>query len=193
MSDVLKNILQSALAITRDAQLPANLEPMAYAKVIDILAAGITVKEPAAEAPINRRTPTADFADSRTQMLADKLKLDKSVVEQVFSVDVEKGIEVIIGARKLESGKGPAAQQLALLVAGGRQVAGVEEWTSTGQIRAVCEQYGKFDSANFAQDIKELDNYFGFRGKGRMREVKINRPGTEKLTSLITELAENLH
>lgn len=196
MNEILQAMLQNALDITRGAQIPAHLEPVAFGKVIDILTANVAARrERNTGAALNnlQHQEVQVSKESPTLTIAAKLRLDHSVVEQVFSSDSAKGIEVIIGAGRLEAAKKAGTQQIAILVAGGRQIAGVEEWTSTKLIGEVCQHYGKFDSDNFARVIKELHDFFGFRGKGRMTEVKINRPGTERLSSLISALTEPAH
>lgn len=195
MKENLQLIIKNALDITQGAEVPAHLESVAFAKVFDILASHIesdgrtNVGVPPSTVQ-RRETQVPD--ESPTQSIAAKLGLALSVVEQVFSSDIANGIEVIIGPGRLGASKKAGTQEIAILVAGGRQIAGLEEWTSTKRIREVCDHYGKFDNRNFARDIKELDGVFGFKGKGRMMEVKINRPGTDRLSSLITTLTEPL-
>jgi hypothetical protein len=193
MKENLQLIIRNALDITQGAQVPPHLESVAFGKVLDILAArsesdGRTNSgvPPSAAQRQERHTPD----ESPTKRIAAKLGLVLSVVEQVFSSDAGNGIEVIIGPGRLGASKKAGTQEIAILVAGGRQIAGLEEWTSTKRIREVCDHYRKFDSDNFARDIKELDDVFGFKGKGRMMEVKINRPGTDRLSSLITTLTD---
>jgi hypothetical protein len=196
MTENLQAVLRKALDITKSVQIPAHLEPIAFGKIIDLLTTGPIVgrKENSAAPLVDLQHQGAQISEeSTTQKVAAKLGLDPSVVEQVLSSDATKGIEVIIGAGRLEPTKKVGSQQIAILVAGGRQLAGLEEWTSTKLIREVCQNYGKFDSDNFARDIKELHDFFGFRGKGRMTEIKINRPGTEGLGALISRLTESAH
>jgi hypothetical protein len=69
---------------------------------------------------------------------------------------------------------------IALLVAAGRQAAGMEEWTQATAIREVCRNFGVLDVANFATEVASLGDVFLVRGKGQSREFKVTRHGYEE-------------
>ena len=193
MNETLDTMLKEALDITQKAQIPSHLEPIAFGKVIDLLTGGNgVVRKPSMGAPGNKSEyqQAEHSRESATDTIAAKLGLDVSVVEQCFASDPTKRIELIIGAGRLETNKKQAAQQIAILIAGARQIAGIEEWTTAKLIGETCQLYNKLDRGHFARDIKELHDFFGFRGKGKMMAVKINRPGMDRLSLLITTLTE---
>ena len=79
---------------------------------------------------------------------------------------------------------------IAVLIAGGRQLGGLEEWTSLSTVRTVCERYGKLDAKNFSTIMNGFDDIFGYRGKGGSgREMRINRSGWEELKAVIATIS----
>jgi hypothetical protein len=121
--------------------------------------------------------------------IATGLKLDRNLVDQVYHA-VDDTLSVIVSPRRLANSKATATRELAQLVAGGRQAAGLEEWTSAGVIRDVVSDFGKYDTANFAYTVSSMDDVFLLRGKGQSRTVKVSRPGMERVSDLVKSLAE---
>jgi hypothetical protein len=96
--------------------------------------------------------------------IATKLKVDIDIVDSVY-FDENGDVRVGVPAGKLESGKMAGTKQLALLAAAGRQGAGLEESTSVEKIREVADEYKRYDQANFARTISQMDNEFRIMGK----------------------------
>ena len=94
----------------------------------------------------------------------------------------------MVGVGKLDSSTATATKQIALLVAGARQLTGVEEWTDSKEIRRICSDYGRFDTTNFAKTIKVMDDAFSFRGKSQQLQVRLHQRGIDKLKQLITSV-----
>lgn len=116
------------------------------------------------------------------------LNVDRELLELIY--DVRDGEpHLVISARKIPENKASATRQLGQLVAAARQAAGLEDWTSTGVIRAVVQDYGRLDSSNFATNIQQMDGVGVVRGKGQQREIKITKPGLENTAELIKNLA----
>jgi hypothetical protein len=183
-------VLAEALRVTQEAKLPPHLESVAFEKAIDALSG---TARPIADRDSTRQSFKAngETQDSVLERIARKLDIELSLVEEVFSLDPDKGVQLIVGVGKLETEKSAAARQLATLTVGSRQLGGVEDWTGARTIREVCQHYGKFDSANFAGTLTQMDDIFGFKGKGQGREVKINKPGCEAFKGLIVTLTES--
>jgi hypothetical protein len=81
-------------------------------------------------------------------------------------------------------------QEVAYLVAAGRQAIGLEEFTGWKTIRDVCENRGVLDSSNFGLAMGKLDGEgLRIRGKGSTRELKVNAAGYEKAGAIITRMA----
>lgn len=179
-----ESVLAEALRLTREIQLPEHLESIAFAKAIDILSAQGMAR---AKTPTRSPEKTGDTLDG-LERIAAKLAIEISIVSDVFHYENEI-LYLSVGPAKLKAEKSAATRDLALLVAGSRQLAGIEEWTSSSAIREVCQDYGRFDSANFAATLTEMVDVFGFSGKGKSRAVKINRTGIEEFKRLIIGLA----
>lgn len=116
-------------------------------------------------------------------------KLDAETVELIWDAQGDE-LGYVVSAKKLASNKAEATRQLAKIVVLGRQAAGLEDWTPSGAIREVANEYGKFDSANFASHLAGLDkdNAVLFRGKGPSREIKLTRSGIESFADALRAL-----
>jgi hypothetical protein len=185
-----EEVLAEALRVTREAQLPPHLESVAFEKAIDAFYGTASI---ASDVGKGRQSPPVDGETQNNPIhrIASKLDIDLSVVEEVFSFDPETGIQLIVGVGKLEAEKTAATRELATLVAGSRQIGGIEEWTHARTIREVCQHYGRFDSANFAATLTQMDDFFGFKDKGLDRKVKLNKLGCEEFKRLIVAVARN--
>jgi hypothetical protein len=185
-----EEVLAEALRVTREAQLPPHLESIAFEKAIDAFYGTASI---AADIGKGRQSLKVDGATQSNPIdrIASKLDIDLSLVEEVFSFDPETGIQLIVGVGKLEAEKTAATRELATLVAGSRQLGGIEDWTQARTIREVCQHYGRFDSANFAATLTQMDEFFGFKDKGLDRKVKLNKLGCEEFKRLILTLARN--
>lgn len=132
-------------------------------------------------------TPSGD-GQGLLSKIATRLKLDEEKVREAYSVaDGELRIGVV--ASRLAATKAEGTKELALIVAAGRQGAGLEEWTSQEVIRDTCKYYGKYDEANFASHLKALDADFQSHGSGKKREFQLRAPAWEKARLLVERLA----
>jgi hypothetical protein len=185
------NVLVEALRAIEEAGIPADLREIAFGKAIDLVARSA---EPelltGPEVTLKREPPVGDD-HGPMQRIAKKLKLDAGIVSHVYYVDPDgKNLEIVISASRLPAKFGPAIRELALLVAAGRQAAGIDtEWTSADEIRAVCEHFKRYDAANFATHIQKMDDVFSIKGTPRKREVRMTMPAWEQATALVTRLA----
>jgi hypothetical protein len=159
-------------------------------KRLDLLggaSASVHPREHQQRPPLHPGTDPTDDGDLLGRVCA-AMTLPREIVELVYDAH-EGDLSVLVSARRLPDDRASATRQLAQLVAGGRQAAGLEEWTSMGVIRAVVTDYGRLDSGNFATTVARLDDVFLFRGKGANRFVKVTRPGMEHVAALVSSLA----
>jgi hypothetical protein len=188
----LKDILAEALRAVEEAEIPGELREIAFAKAIDLAADPQPVRARAAGASHRQQVQEAlgDDADG-LQRIASKLKLDREVVSHVYYISSDaKGLEVVVSPTRLPSRFGPAIKELALLVAAGRQAAGIDaEWTAAEEIRKVCEHFKRNDPSNFATYIKQMEDVFSIRGTAYKREVRMTMPAWEQATALVARLA----
>jgi len=178
-------ILREAIRVVREAEIPEDLQSVAFSEAVRLISSSESLAgQPAATIPAGEGTPL--------QHIATRLDLGVEVVSEVYFEDGD-GINVGVAPRRLESATARATKQLALLVAAGRQAAGLdaEGWTSTAEIRKVCRDFGKFDEGNFASTIREMQDHFNFRGKGLQRQVRLTRGGWEAAQELVRSLVSN--
>jgi hypothetical protein len=191
-----KEILEEAMYIVADFQLNGLAWSTVYSKAVDLLherrktgRVVLTDTEKSVHAAqtmlrgIELKTTGAGLLDR----VANRLRLDRAVVADVFD-DGDGSIDVIVSPRKLDPAKARATKQLALLVVAARQAAELEEWTDVDEVRRLAEDYKKYDSANFASAIKEMQDDFRVKQVGRKITVKLGRPGWDRATELVRRL-----
>ncbi len=165
---------------------------LAFAKVFDYLAG-----EPEASTDNGIRrghdadTPARATTGDQVDRLASRLGLPRPVVEQVFFFEGTE-IDLLLPVSSVPSAKSRATEEIALLVAAGRQGSGLDEdgWTSVNPIRSACENYKRYDQANFATTIKEMGDLFTVRGSGRDRKVRMTAPAWQKARDLVMSVTE---
>lgn len=189
------DILAEAIAAVSAADVPDDLKEAAFSKAVDVIMARRTAETPVrmetatatpAAAPAVARTAPA--AGDLVGTIAARLRLDREVVGEVFD-ETDGRIDVIVPPRKLAAGKSPATKQLALLIAAARQAAEIEEWTDADEIRRFVEDFKRYDQANFASSLKEMDDIFRLKQSGRKITLKLSRPGWDRAVELITKLS----
>ncbi len=192
-----KAILEEAMSLVSDFQLTGFAWSTAYSKAVELLherrKTGRVVLTDT-EKLIHTGETMLRAIDAKVagggllDRVAARLRLDRAVVADVFD-DSDGSIDVIVAPRKLDPAKARATKQLALLVVSARQAAELEEWTDVDEIRRLAEDYKKYDSANFASAIKEMQDDFRFKQVGRKITVKLGRPGWERASEMIRRLA----
>lgn len=190
--DVLIKVLEDLDA----AKVPDGLREVAFTIGIETLIGGPsslppqTTQAPSLDLTIPARG-TAPAGDSPGALLASRLGVSYADVTDVFNFGGDQDPELVVGSGKLPPQDAAATKEIAVLIAAARQGTGREEWTPFSEIRSTCAQYGRLDTNNFASTMKELETYFSFRSPSpRKREVKLNRPGWERATALVTRLVE---
>jgi hypothetical protein len=186
-------VLVQALKEVDEANVPQELRAVAFGKAVDLVAANAGGT---AEQSQQRRRDLGGSGhpatgDSAPDRIANRLQLDVAVVQDVFHYDDDRGLQIVINAKKLEASRSGGTKQLALLVAAGRQAAGLDEddWTDVNEIRQVCQDYKKFDSGNFAKHIAGMKHEFNVRGSAQKRMIKVARPGWDAARELVERLA----
>jgi hypothetical protein len=140
---------------------------------------------PPTTAPAAAGAPAAD--PSAAQALATRVKRPVEELEDIYDFSADP-VALIVSPGRLASAVARATEQIALLVVASRQADSNDAWTPTSHIRAVCQEYARFDSSNFAGTLTSLHEEFAFRGTGRSREVRLTRPGWDKVSKLLAEL-----
>lgn len=185
------NILKSALRAVDDAGIPGELKSLAFEKAVDLLSGGpvlVRRQEEPQRPPTLEGAPTAgDVPDSLVGRIATKLKLDLGTVEEVYHVEGDD-LKVVAHRSKLNSSKMQGTKELALIVVAGRIAAGLDEQVLAEQIRTVADDYGRYDSANFARSIGEMDEDFRKSGTARRRSLSLRKAGWDHAAELVKRL-----
>lgn len=190
-----REVLVATLEDVRAAETPEALLEVAFSKTFDLHAGIVGPHAPAAPAdsasvaPPGRAVAAATGSGDLLAAVAAKTGVDRETVAEVF--DERHGeLELIIGPGKLPTSVSAGAKDIALLVAGGRQAAGIEEWTALDAVREVCAEFKKLDSGNFAKTIKAMTDEFNVRKESeRKTVVRVSRPGWDAFSALVRRLA----
>jgi hypothetical protein len=147
------------------ANLPENMQSVAFEKALDVLLTQSTI-DPTTRAGNGSLVESDDTEGSRTETavlerIAKRLGVAIDQIRQVyFLADDELGLS--ISSATLSGTTKEAARQIALLIAVGRQAGKLDSdgWTHASEIRRVCDHYGKFDVGNFGRTLREMDDVF---------------------------------
>lgn len=189
MSVDVVHILRDAHNAVKEADLPSEFQAVAFGKAVDLLSAPAGASD-AAQAP-SAGGPGATAKVNQNDaigMIAQQLAVDRESVERVFHVEAED-LKLVLPSSKLSSAKKTATQEIALLVAAGRQASGLDqETTNAEKVREAAEHYRKYDSPNFSRTIKEMHDVFIVRESGRKKMVKMTQPGWEAARELVDRI-----
>jgi hypothetical protein len=187
--DEVKRLMMEAVQAVEEAKVPDDLRATAFEKSFDALLGAGTAdeQETRRETPTPRVMPSPDGPS--LDAIAVGLGLELALVEEMYYADGDS-LSLTVASSKFDPRKAGATQQIALLLAAGRQAGGWDQWTEVGHIRDACREYGRFDVANFATTVKRMGDVFSFRGRARQLEVRVTRPGFEKAAALARDLSE---
>lgn len=157
-TDELTTLVAEAQQATR--HLDGELRLAAFERILDHLLANRTQPgsgrtEPLGDGVSAGARPDGTLADSqqRIDALARYFKIPPEDVQHIFEVG-EGAPGLAIPTGNLPAPKAKATREIALLVAGARTALGLE--TQTSDIRAVVEDYGKYDSVNFMATLTDM-------------------------------------
>ncbi len=182
--------LREAAEIVELAELPENLQPVAYGRSLDVL--GVPAASQSASATtaagVHVRAPQAP-ATGMLGQIAQRLGLDPSLIPRVYDED-DGQLRLILRRSMLPEPDKKAASMraVALLVVVGRQAAGVEEHTPHEVIREECRELKVYDRPNFASEIGKLE--FRATGGRNTRAARANRHHYEDAAELIRRIAQ---
>lgn len=176
--------LKAALSDVQEAEIPEVLMPVAFEEALRLRRSDVKPSGNGGSGGSPGLAGTPSSGGGGLSQVAVRFGVEAAQIAEVF-VDRDEEIRLGIGAKALASSKASATKEISLLIAGARQAAGVEEWTSVNVIRDECKHYGKYDGANFGKTITEMENFFQFTGKGQSREVKMRQPAWEAAGDLV--------
>lgn len=185
-----RDILIQTLEDVAATDVPEDLRQIAFGKVFDLHVGGLqanpnqSVRGAGSGAPGHHTPGSANELEA----IAAKAAVDREIVGEVYEM-LEGNLELIIPAGKLADRTASGTKEIALLIAGGRQAAGLEDWTSLDVIRAVCADFKRLDSGNFAKTIKQMEDVFNVRKESERKTlVRMSRPGWEAFGRLVNRL-----
>jgi hypothetical protein len=193
--------LQQAVEITNSVDVPAELRPLVFERVLD--AVGLMAKTTAIpggggsilglggaqiEDVRRAREDVGDPSEGLLGAIRQKLDLPEEMVSQIYE-EQDGRVSLIVRRSMLPepAKKAVSSRHVALLVAAGRQASGQEEWTPVAAIREECSELGVLDSSNFATDVAKLG--WKARGSSRAREIRATRHHLEDAAQLIRSIA----
>lgn len=187
------SLVRQTLECLEAESVPSELREVAFAKVFDLLSGGPPAPSPRDQRPPDPAVTATRRPDAGTEdwlaRIAARVNLSTDQVESVYFLDGDK-LELVVAPGRFETAKTRGTEQIALLVAAGRQSAGLDEdWTSVDPIREQCEHFKRYDASNFASTIKAMHDIFTVRGAGRDRKVRMTAPAWHKAAELVQSLA----
>ena len=192
-SESLATAFRSAREAVDAADLPADLRVAAFEKALATLLGDASVSG-ALDPGGKGASDTSEEVAPAAKKVAARLRVDEHRVTRVLEFE-DDAVHILVPRSSLPKAKSEAIQQVALLVAAGRQASGIdaEGWTHQRHIREATEALGVDDPSNFAAHMKRLIGVRS-RGSGKTGEVKVNAVGFEAAGDVIGRLvaeAEN--
>ena len=180
----------SLLIVSIVSAISDDLREIAFGNAFELLSRQTGPPGSAAAPPIveMKRAVTPEHEETAGAKIARKLGFAADTIKEVFADDSQGGLEVVVGVGKLDQATAGATKELAILVSGARQLSEKEEWTASKAIRRVCVHYGRFDPANFAKTLRQMDDAFSFKGKAQQLQVRLHQRGIDRLKALIGSL-----
>ena len=174
-----------------EAKISEDLREVAFQQSVELLSreAGLAAIGSASTGAQPSGRAADEVGESAVQKIARKVGLPPTSIGEIYADDGQGGVDIVAGVGMLDNSTAPATKQLALLVCGARQLAEMEQWTSSKEIRKRCVYYGRFDPANFAKTLRAMDESLSFKGKGQQLEVRLHQRGIERLKTLLATLA----
>ena len=183
------SLITTSLKCVSDANVPAELREIAFSKIFDFLAAGTANSEPPLQRSRLAGNPDAEGGDA-LERIASRMGLSRDAAERVYFPEGDR-LDLVVSPSRLDSAKSRATEQIALLVAAGRQAAGLDDggWTAVDPIREACENFKRYDSSNFATTIKDMGDLLTVRGSGRDRKVRMTAPAWDQAREMVINMA----
>lgn len=186
-------VLERTLAALDAAGVPEELSSIAFERVFDLVSRdvlGVSPDEPSGQ-PSDQGGGVQfrghEGEEDGLSRIAAQLKLERQLVEEVYGLKGDE-LELHPPATYLDKSRAGGTKEIALVVAAGRQAAGLEERTPHAEIRKWCDHYGRLDSSNFATTLGDMDSFFRTTGSPRKREVQLRHAGWEAAARVVRKL-----
>lgn len=184
--------MKQSLAALAEANVPASLREVAFAKTFDLIARGGSPQGKRGENPRSTGGDPVGGGDGSPglQKIATALKIDGNLIGDFFRED---GDELWLSLHHSELGSQIKTQvgNGALLVVAGRQYGGYDSSSPTSYkvLQERLKDYWVVDS-NFSSNVKAVTNNFVVSGTGKNATYKLRSPGRTAAAKFVGKVLE---
>jgi hypothetical protein len=183
-------ILRAATQAVDDADVPPELQQVAFEKAVDLLSGRLVPLDNPANASASHTDGSGPTPEGTTESMigriARRLDVDEKLVREVFH-EQDGQLRIVVQRSKLAKSNWAGSKDIALLLVAGSIAAGVEEQVSQEAIREVAVYYGMYDS-NFSMALKVMDVDFYLDGPPGKRLYRVRAVGWEHAADLVKRL-----
>lgn len=191
INERIKAILSDAAEIVSAVDLPHEYREVAFSRTIDLLVGDSEPSSsygPHAQA-VGSETPAPSWmAALEADTGRTRLELDELLFE-----DDDGDPLVGVNPTRLGDNAAERSRRVILLLAGTRQVGGIEEGTRSNILRDECKRLGVYDSSNFGTTLNNLKDWFNITGTGGSKVARIKPGGRDAFRQLIGDLLGDGH
>lgn len=188
MSSAIEEIIADAVAIVEASSIPGDLRPVAFAKIMDLLAAQ-SLQESSISGPDSDRIASVQSSGWMDALVA-ATSLPQLYLEEIFFVDNEGNPLVGIDPIRLGDNAAERARKIVLLLVCARQIGGMEQSTESKLLREECERVGVYDRGNFGKTLNGLKDWFHITGARSEKAVRLKPSGRDVFRGLVSDLTE---
>jgi hypothetical protein len=196
-SEAVTELLRSAVKALDDAAVPEDLRETAFEKAFDALAGTAPAAPPrggdggdgsGGDGGGARRKSGAADSSAPIGKIAVAVGVDEEAASHVFDVHGDD-LVLTITRDQLDENRAAAVREIAILVAAGRQAAGLDEdRTHTNHVRHEAEQLGVISKNSFKAEMGKLGNVASTKPAGTGRELKITRHGNTEAGKIVQRI-----
>jgi len=197
------DVLKDAWSAVEKADLPREIQPIAFREAVRLLASPTASAEPTGRAGPTGRPSSGVRADAAGEpndgagggavsedeiydRVARSTGADRNKLEQVVHLD-DDGPRVSLPGIKLGSNNADRTRAVAQIITVTRGFGLDETETPLELIRAECNRLKVYDSANFSTQISKLNGYV-VSGSGQNRRLRAKSPGIQNFPALVDSL-----
>ncbi len=176
-------VLRAAYEAVIAADLPPELNPMAFEKALQMVAGE------SADSVDGSGTPSSENAGAGGSPIAKEFDINSDQVDRLFD-EVDGALQFVGNLEKLGSTKQAKVEGLAVLLIAARSAAGYDPDGRTADrvIRAEVERHGLYDKTNYNKHLRRLRSYANPNGTGKDATYKIKYEGRQRARELAKDL-----